>query len=426
MIDIAILGCGVVGSGVVRLLNQNRYNIEKQIEGQIRIKRVLARHPEKAFALGLTGEQVCTDFDTIINDASIAVVVELIGGTDDAYTYVTRALKAKKHVVTANKDLLALHLKELLALAAENGVSLSFEASVCGGIPLIGPLQKTLSSGKITGICGILNGTTNYILTRMTRDGMSYADALRLAQQKGYAEANPASDVEGADAARKIAILSSLSFHTELTYPQVPHEGIAEITETDIAFAAASGYTVKLLGLASHSAAGVEACVRPAFVPLSHPLASVSDAYNAVFLTGEAVGDVMLYGQGAGSLPTAASVMGDIMEIVRRGPAGRVPSASSLLYEDFPVRDMGESENSYYVRLLVEDKPKVLSGIAGIFGDYGISLASLVQEQREGSLAELMFFTHKAAERAVRGALFTLKTLPYVRGGNAIVCLEKR
>ena len=424
MLQIAILGCGTVASGVCRLLESNQYNIRKQTEEGIAVKKILARHPEKARALGLKEEQICTDFEQIVNDPDISVVVELIGGTEDAYTYICRAMKAGKHVVTANKDLIALRFRELLALAEENGVTFSYEASVGGGIPLIGPLYRTLAAGQVLSIRGILNGTTNYILTRMSRDGMSYRDALLLAQQKGYAEADPTSDVEGADAARKIAILSSLAFHTSVTYEDVCHEGISALTETDISFAAASGYTIKLLGMASLLNGVVEACVRPVFVPLSHPLATVSDAYNAVFLNGDAVGDIMLYGQGAGSLPTAGSVVGDIMEICRRGRHGHVPTAGSVLYEKLPLRDIGESENIYYVRLLVEDRPKVLSGIAGIFGDFGISLASLVQEQRGSGMAELMLFTHRAREKDMRGALAALRERPYVNGGNAIVCMQ--
>lgn len=424
MLQIAILGCGVVASGVCSLLSSNSYNIQKQTEEGICIKKVLARHPEKARALGLKEEQICTDFDQIVSDPEITVVVELIGGTTDAYAYICRAMKAGKHVVTANKDLIALHFEELLALSEENKATFSYEASVGGGIPLIGPLARTLAAGQILSLRGILNGTTNYILTRMSREGMSYKEALSLAQAKGYAEADPTSDVEGADAARKVAILSSLAFHTPVTYGDVYHEGISKLTGTDIRFAASSGYTIKLLGMASLVDNAVEACVRPVLVPLSHPLATVSDAYNAVFLNGSAVGDVMLYGQGAGSLPTAGSVVGDIMEICRRGKDGHVPSAASVLYEELPLRDIGESENIYYVRLLVEDKPKVLSGIAGIFGDYGISLASLVQEQRDNGLAELMLFTHRAREKDMRGALASLLERPYVQGGNAIVCME--
>lgn len=424
MLQIAILGCGTVASGVCKLLASNEHNIRKQTEEGIAVKKILARHPEKARALGLREEQICTDFEEIVSDPKIAVVVELIGGTNDAYTYICRALKAGKHVVTANKDLIALRFRELLALAEENRVTLSFEASVGGGIPLIGPLSRTLAAGRVLSLHGILNGTTNYILTRMSRDKMSYGEALALAQQKGYAEADPTSDVEGADAARKVAILASLAFHTSITFEDVHHEGISSLTETDISFAASSGYTIKLLGMASLHEDAVETCVRPVLVPVSHPLATVSDAYNAVFINGDAVGDVMLYGQGAGSLPTAGSVVGDIMEICRSKQNGHVPSAGSVLFERLNKRDIGESENIYYVRLLVEDKPKVLSGIAGVFGDYGISLASLVQEQRGNGMAELMLFTHRAYEKDMRNAMQALRSLSYVNGGNAIVCMQ--
>lgn len=423
MIYIGLLGCGTVGSGLYHLMENNRYNITKQAGEEVVIKRVLARHPEKALALGIQPEKICTSIGPIIDDPDISVVVELIGGVDDAYTFVRGALMAKKHVVTANKDLLAQSFTELYALAAENGVTLSFEASVGGGIPLIGPLYRTLAASPVYNIMGILNGTTNYILTRMSREGLSYEKALSMAQELGYAEADPTADVEGFDAARKIAILSSLAFHTNVTASDVRCTGISAVTKTDIEFAAANNYAIKLLAVGHHAEEGVEVYVRPALVPMAHPLASVSDAYNAVFISGQGLGDIMLYGQGAGSAPTAGSVMGDILEICRRGKDSGSLALSSLIYESLPIVDAGEAEAAFYIRLMVHDKPRVLAGIAGTLSDHGISLASLVQAQREGDMAELMLFTHTAKSAWVDDALNELLQRDYVVSGSSILCL---
>lgn len=424
MLKIAILGCGTVASGVIKLLRENAESIAKQAGEEIEIKKVLARTQEKAVALGLPDSVICDSFEGIPEDPEIGAVVELMGGTDYACECIKRALKAGKHVVTANKDLIAEHLEELLLLAEENNVSFSFEASVCGGIPLIGPLLHTLSGGGVRSIRGILNGTTNYILTRMSADGMSYEEALALARENGFAEADPSSDVEGHDAARKAAILASLCFHAPVNFENVVHEGVTLVTKTDVRFAASTGYTIKLLGMASSDGDAVEAGVSPVLVPLSHPLASVSGANNAVFLEGNAVGSVMLYGPGAGSLPTAASVVGDIMEICRRGPGARTAKKESVLYKSLPVRSALEGTNVYYVRLIVEDKPRVLSGVASVFGDHGVSVASLVQEQRDDGTAELMFFTHPAPGTAMNDALSSLRKKPYVRSANRMICME--
>ena len=418
--NIAILGCGTVASGVCRLIAKEREGIARALGEPVVIRKILARTSAKARALGFGEEEICSDMAPILADPTISVVVELIGGTGDARTFVEQALRSGKHVVTANKDLIALRYGELLALARENGVSLLFEASVGGGIPLIEPLRQTLALGGVRRIYGILNGTTNFILTRMARDGMGYADALSLAQKLGYAEADPRSDVDGLDAGRKIAILATLAFHSRVTFGDVACEGISAVTETDVAFAARTGRTIKLLGVAQRQEDGVTAYVRPALVPNAHPLASVSDAYNAAFLQGDAVGDVMLYGQGAGAMPTANSVLSDILRAARTAPVHSDP-----FYEDLPVHDEG-GESVYYVRLLVQDRPKVLSGIAGVFGEYGISLASLVQETRPGERAELMLFTHAARERDLRAAMEALLARGDVHGGCAMICLEEK
>ena len=421
MIQIAILGCGTVGSGVIRLLQMHGESIRMQLGEDIVIKKVLARTPQKARDLGLKEEQICKDFAEIVSDEDISAVIELIGGTDDAYSFITQSLNAGKHVVTANKDLIALHYLELMVLARRNGVCFAFEASVGGGIPLIDSIRRTLAANRIESMYGILNGTTNYILTKMTQEGWSYGEALSRAQELGFAEADPTSDVEGHDAARKIAILSTLAFHTPVSFYDVYHEGISGITQTDIRFASQSGYVFKLLGVAERTERGCAAYVRPALVPSGHPLASVSDSFNAVFLKGDAVGDVMLYGRGAGSLPTASSVVGDLMSAFRKGEGKGDPGP--VCFENLPVEDISETEHVYYVRLLVLDRPLVLAGVAKIFGEHGVSLASLVQEEREDK-AELMLFTHRAKEKDVRAAMEELRALDSCCEGAARICLE--
>lgn len=422
MIQIAILGCGTVASGVISLLGTNAEIIRQQVGEEIVIRKVLARTPEKARRLGLREEQICTDIREILGDPEISVVVELIGGTGDAFAFIRDAMSAKKHVVTANKDLIADRYAELAEIASSNGVRFAFEASVGGGIPLIDPLRRTLAANRIRSIVGILNGTTNYILTRMTRDGLEYAEALKKAQELGFAEADPASDVEGLDAARKIAILSTLAFHTPVSFSDVRYEGISGVTKTDIRFALQSGYAVKLLAIARQNEDSFEACVRPALIPLSHPLASVSDSFNAVFISGDAVGDVMLYGRGAGSLPTASSVVGDLMSVVR-APEGN--TGTDPLFARLPTADLLAAKHIYYVRLNVFDRPMVLAGIARVFGEHGISLASLVQETRDGGRAELMIFTHSAVERDLLEAMTELRAMDSVYDSAYRICMEE-
>ena len=423
--NIAILGCGTVATGVVKTLASRRADIEKRAGQPINISRILARTPQKALNLGFSPEQICSSIEPILADSSIDTVVELIGGTGDAFDFIVRALKAGKHVVTANKDLIAEQLQTLLDIAAQNKVKIAFEASVGGGIPLITPLHRMLSFSGLDSIYGILNGTTNYILTRMSQDNLSYEASLQQARELGYAEADPTSDVEGLDAARKIAILASLAFHSPVKYADVHHEGISSIAQVDMRIARRYGYAIKLLAAAKLRGDALSVYVRPALVPVSHPLASVNDVYNAVFISGLTIGDIMLYGQGAGAMPTANSVISDITDICREQSVSIGNSSESLFYNNCHIAERGAEESVYYVRLLVEDKPKVLASVATVFGEYGISLASLLQEQREGGLAELMIFTHTASEGAVSGALQALAEYDHVKSCKHIICLER-
>ena len=418
--NIAILGCGTVGAGVIRLLRANGCEIEKRLGEPLVLRYVLARHPERAMELGVPAEQITRELSPILADPEVDTVVELIGGVEDANRYIRAALSAGKHVVTANKDVIALYLNELSGLAEANGVTLSFEGSVGGGIPLIAPLRQTLAANRIRSIYGILNGTTNYILSRMCGEGMSFDEALSAAQGLGYAEADPSADVRGADAARKIAILASLAFRSRVTFPQVRYEGITKITPADIRFAERSGFAPKLLAVTREKDEGIEVFVRPALVPKTHPLSAVAGAFNAVYLLGDPVGEVMLYGQGAGADPTASSVVGDIMEAAHR----RSGKGENICYDGRPVLDPGESENVYYLSLLVDDRPKVLAGVAGALGDCGISIASLVQEPREDGAAELMLLTHRTLEKNLERAEALLLGCDYVQDLHTMICLE--
>ena len=422
MIGIGILGCGTVASGVIELITTHKKTIKRQLGEEVVIRRVLARTPEKARRLGLTDEEICSDADTVIYDPEVSVVIELMGGVTAAHDCICKALKAKKHVVTANKDLVATRYRELIRLAEENGVGFAFEASVGGGIPLIDSIRRTLAANRIESILGILNGTTNYILTKMTREGLSYEEALSDAQALGFAEADPTSDVGGGDAARKIAILATLAFHTDVSYYDVWHEGIPGISPRDIRFASQSGYVFKLLAMAHQKHKVCQVCVRPALVPVSHPLASVSDSFNAVFLTGDAVGEVMLYGRGAGAKPTASSVVGDLMNLV----SGKGAGLSTEGFAHLQLGDVADDENVYYVRVGVKDRPLVLSKVAAAFGKENVSLRSLVQETRGEDRAELFLFTHEASEGQLRRAAETLRAMDAVDEVAYWIVLEER
>lgn len=423
--NIAILGCGTVASGVIRLLTDHSEEIKKNTGEEIIVRKVLARTREKALSLGLSEDQICTSIDEILSDESITLIVELMGGTTFSYECIRKALTSGRHIVTANKDVIALYADELEKLADENDVCLLYEASVGGGIPLIDPLRHTLAANRIQSIYGILNGTTNYILTRMTQDHTSYETALKGAQELGFAEADPTSDVGGGDAARKIAILASLAFHSRVTYPDVHHEGITTITEDDIRFAHQEGYVLKLLAVTKEEDSAVTAYVRPAMVPQSHPLAAVNEAFNALYLEGEPVGKVMLYGQGAGSGPTASSVVGNIMEACRSLHQNDAVSFGSAVYENKPLKPITETSNLYYVRILAADKPRVLAGIASAFGDHDISIASLLQEPRPCGNAQLMMMTHAASEEALQGTIYDLMQRDYIYEINTLIVLPK-
>ena len=414
-VKIALLGAGTVGSGVVRTLSMNADMITGRSGTHIEIKRILVRDAKK-HRPETEGIALTDNFDEILNDAEISVIVEVMGGLRPAKDYMLRAMEAGKHVVTANKDVIAEHLSELYAAADANGVDFLYEASVGGGIPIIKPLKECLTANSITEIMGVVNGTTNYMLTKMTEKHVSYDAVLRRAQEKGYAEANPSADVDGLDAARKAAILASLAFDTIIGFEDVSVEGISHITEDDIEYGLNLGYVIKLLAVGRNTEEGIDVRVHPVFLPKTHPLASVNGVFNAIFVRGNVLGDAMFYGRGAGSLPTASAVVADIIEIARDIVSGTTGRMKYKVGERKKLCPVEKTKSSYYLRLVVADEPGVLGEIATTFGRAGVSLKSVIQARwtEEGD-AEIVAVTHVVTHAAASDAVEKLQALPVVR-----------
>lgn len=426
VIQIALLGAGTVGFGVVKVLEMNRLQITERVGAPIQLKTVLVRTLGKARP-ELASYQVTDKIEDILNDEEIDVVVELMGGIHPAREYMLRAMEAGKSVVTANKDVVAQFGKDMFDMAERQDVDFLFEASVGGGIPIITPLKQCLTANKVTEIMGIVNGTTNYMLTKMTECGSDYNTVLKEAQEKGYAEANPSADVDGLDAARKAAILASLAFNTRVELKDVSVEGITKITPADIDYAKNLGYVIKLLAVGKDSPEhGVDVRVHPVFLPEDHPLASVNGVFNAIFVRGNAIGEAMFYGQGAGSLPTASAVVSDIIDVSRdilHHTFGRV---RCTCYEKKKLCPLKETESSYYVRLLVDDKPGVLGFVATAFGDAGVSLKSVIQTQRNViDHAEIVAITHMVRHEQIEQALDVLNGLSVVDEIRSVIRVEK-
>ncbi|MTI79319.1 MAG: homoserine dehydrogenase [Firmicutes bacterium] len=415
VVKIGLLGLGTVGRGVYRILTENVENIQRKVGLKIEVQKVLVRDTSKDRGIDIDPSVLTTNIGDITNNPEIDIVVEVLGGISPTMDYVLQSLNRGKSVVTANKDMIAMHGKELFAAAEANNCDLFFEASVAGGIPIIRTLKQSLASNNIEQVFGIINGTTNYMLTKMTKEGSDFNDVLKEAQAKGYAEADPTADVEGYDAARKIAILSSISFNTRVTLDDVYVEGITKISTEDIAYANELGYIIKLLGISKMTDEGIEVRVHPTLIPSDHPLTSVNDAFNAVFVRGDAVGDTMFYGQGAGELPTASAVVADIMDAARDMLRDVPGIIGCTCYNNKPIKPMGKTKSRYYIRILVHDKPGVLSSIALVFGNKGVSLASVIQKDVEGSTAELVLITHGTKEENVQDALIDIKQLSCVK-----------
>jgi len=423
-IGLALLGCGTVGSGVLKLLRQNREIIERSAGCRLRLARVLDRNRWKLDAAGIAPDAIADSIEDVLA-GDVGIVVETLGGTDAARDCVLRCLRSGKSVVTANKDLLAACGRELFSAAEQGGADLFFEAAVCGGVPIIGALKQSLAANRIEGVLGIVNGTTNYVLSRMSSEGVSLDEALRSARELGYAEPDPSADVEGRDAARKLAILASICFRSRVVPDDVYVEGISSVKPEDIGYGSELGYTLKLLAIAARTPGGIQARVHPTFIPDSHPLAAVSGPYNGVYVKGDAVGEVMGYGPGAGQMPTASAVLGDVIEAARNRLQGSTGRTTCTCDGDGHVLPIEALSTKYYMRFTVIDRPGVFAAIAGVFGDHEVSLASVIQKTSGARTAEIVIVTHETSEAGLRGALSVLKGMPVVESVDNVIRVEE-
>ena len=424
VIKIALLGAGTIGGSVIKVLQENHAVITQRAGTDIQIKNILVL-PHEIPKLQAQGLPATNNYDEILDDPEIKIVVELMGGIKPAKDFILKAMAHGKNVVTANKDVVAQFGHELFDAADKNQIDFLFEASVGGAIPIIMPLKRSLTPNKITEVLGIVNGTTNYMLTKMKEDGADYDTVLKEAQAKGYAEANPAADVEGKDAARKIAILASIAFNSRVKFEDVSIDGITKITPEDIHYAAQLGYTVKLLAIGKESDLGVDVRVHPVLLPNKHPLASVNGVFNAIFVRGNPINEAMFYGPGAG-YPTASAVIADIIEIARGIQLGSVGRFGCTCYDQKKICPLDETTSSYFVRLLVNDDIGVLGEIAKVFGDAQVSLKSVMQTNAEvGDGAELVIITHEVKHKNILAAEEELKKLPCVNKIFSVIRVEE-
>ena len=419
---LGLLGCGTVGGALARLLESQRDTIAARTGVRLEITRIAVRDTGKSRDVAVAADVFTTDTMSVVEDPEVDVIVELMGGVDLARDFVGRALALGKPVITGNKALLAAHGAELYAAADAAGVDLLFEAAVAGGIPLMRPLRESLVAEPVTRVMGIINGTTNYILTKMTEEGASYEDALAEAQALGYAEEDPTADVEGYDAGAKAAIIATIVYGAVVSHDEVHHEGISSITADDIEVARRLGYTIKAIAVVeggeTEADTSVAVRVHPALVPLDHPLASVRDSFNAIFIEGDAVGDLMFYGRGAGGGPTASAVLGDVIDAavnLSRGTSARIGSLVTAA-----VRPVEASSSAYYLRVAVIDRPGVLARVADVFGRHEVSISSMEQHGL-GDEAVLMFITHVSREADVRATLDELRGLDIVTDIHSVI-----
>ncbi len=420
---IALLGCGTVGGQVARILHEHADDLAARVGAPLELAGVAVRQANRDRPdVPVAAELITTDAASLVARPDVDVVVEVIGGIEPARTLLLAAIAAGKSVVTANKALLAQDGVSLYEAADRAGTDLYFEASVAGGIPLIRPLKESLAGERIHRVLGIVNGTTNYVLTRMDETGASFAEALDEATALGYAEADPSADIEGFDAAAKAAILASIAFHTRVTVADVYREGITEVTASDIASAKLMGRVVKLLAICEHTSGGISARVHPAMLPRTHPLASVREAFNAVFVEGESVGQLMFYGRGAGGGPTASAVVGDLVAVARNRISGGRGAGESA-YANLPLRPIGEALTRYHVDLDVADKAGVLAAVAQEFAAHDVSIQTVRQEGR-GDDASLVLVTHTATDAALSGTVEGLRRLDSVRAVAGVMRVE--
>ena len=429
-IKAGLIGFGTVGAGVVKLLSENASLIEQKLGTRLTLKKVADLDITTDRGVPVTSGLLTTDVSEVLDDPEIAIVIELIGGYEPARSFVLRAIAAGKHVVTANKALLAVHGEEIFAAAAARGVEVLFEPAVGGGIPVLSAIRGNLAANRFSTVLGILNGTCNYILTRMTEEGAEFATVLTTAQELGYAEADPTFDVEGIDTAHKLCLLVSLCFGTRVNLDEVHTEGISSLSPVDITFAREFGYKIKLLAIGKCDGERIEARVHPTMIPLRYPLADVDGVFNAIRLAGDFVGPVMFFGRGAGMNPTASAVVGELIDISRNILAGIGRRAAPLGYLDaqvaaLPLKPMGEIVSKYYLRFSAVDRPRVLSRISGVLGDHGISIESMIQTARsDNESVPIVIMTHEAREADVRAALAQIDALEIITEKTNLIRIE--
>ena len=428
-IKLGVLGLGTVGAGVVKILETHGTEMQERVGCRLTLAAIADTDLERPReGLDLRRLPIFPDAGRVLDDPAIQIVIELVGGLEPARTFILRALAAGKHVVTANKALLAHHGPELFEEARRNRVMLGFEAAVAGGIPLIRAVKDGLPANRIRSALGIVNGTCNYILSKMTDEGRDFAEVLKEAQGRGYAEADPSLDIEGMDSAHKLQILAMLAFRTSVDLKDIYTEGITGVGQEDVVNARELGYRIKLLAIAKAEGGALEARVHPTMIPASAPLAAVSGVFNAVFITGDNVGDLMFYGRGAGQLPTASAVWSDALEIARRVAHGIPALAVDLpviAASPLPLRPMDEIRSAYYLRVMAMDRPGVLAQVAGILGQNQISLVSVLQKGRaEGEAVPVVMLTHEARERDMRAALAAIDRLPVVPSRTTMIRVE--
>ncbi|MGZ4677155.1 MAG: homoserine dehydrogenase [Acidimicrobiia bacterium] len=418
-VRVGLLGCGHVGSALVRLITEHRDEIETRTGIRLEVTRVAVRNLARERDVDLAPSVFTHDGAAVVTAEDVDLVVEVIGGIEPAREHIIEALKAGKPVVTANKELLANVGRELFETAEGAGLDLLFEASVAGGIPIIRPLRESLAGDRIRRVMGIVNGTTNFILSRMAESGASFSDALAEAQTLGFAERDPTADVEGFDAAAKTAIIASIAFGARIVAGDVYREGISELTDADIASAEELGFAVKLLAVAEEGDDGIAVRVHPTMIPLSHPLASVRDSFNALFIEADAVGQLMFYGRGAGGEPTASAVLGDVIDAAKNLVSGARGATVGTLVRK-PIRPIDEVESQFYLQLEVADEPGVLAAIAEQFGAHGVSIKSM-QQAGIGSEARLIFITHRAREADLRTTIHALRDVAAVHRVGSVL-----
>lgn len=422
-IQVALLGFGTVGSGVYEVIEQRQKSLfPAKVGAGIAIKTILVRNPDKYRDQIDSSIKVTKNWEDVVNDPEIDIVVEVMGGIEPARTYIIEALQAGKNVVSANKDMIAVHGREIFAIAKENGKDFMFEAAAMGAIPIVHPIMEGLAANNIEEIVGIMNGTTNYILSKMSSEGWDYETALAEASRLGYAEADPTADVEGLDAGRKVAILANLAFHTPAVFDDVYIEGITKVSPIDIDYAAQLGCVIKLLGIATNGENGIALRVHPALIKKDHPLAAVQDSFNAAFVRGDACDEAMFYGRGAGKLPTASAVVGDVIDIGRNIVNDCEGRIGDNTFNNLPIIPIDEVSSRFFVRLRVKDASGVLAKIGQAFGDANVSIAQVIQDTvPESGAASLVIITHTVLEKNFKEAMVAVLSYDVVRGTESVI-----